>query len=279
MPNITKQSNSKPTHRVASIRERIRPVGETSTGIKLNVYGRGKTGKTRLACSFPKPLLLMGTEDGTKSVAKVSGVDFVRLQGSDDLDELLELLGEGKYKSAVLDHGGGLQDMILKEILGLDDIPVQRSWGMAERSHWMACGAQWKERLSRLLNLADTIGLHVVVIAHERNFSEESTSDVMVPSVGSALTPTVAAWLNGACDYIGQTYIREQQVEKDIKADGKTIKRKVSTGQKEYCLRVGAHEVFMTGFRLPEGVVLPDSIVNPTYAKIQALIDGKPLPK
>lgn len=304
MPQITKQSPQSPTVRkttkTVSVLDRITPVEEVgrASGIKLCEYGRGKTGKTRLACTFPKPLLLIGTEDGTKSVSTIPGVDFVRIQSSEDFAQLVEYLVSGgrswwkldlsktvctkwlervgdPYKSAVLDTAGGLQDIILKEITGVDEIPIQKSWGMAGRDQWMACGAQWKERMRVLLDLSERSGLNVVVIAHERNFNEDSSSsDVMVPSIGAALTPSAAAWLNGACDYICQTYIREQTVMKEGKIGGKPTTLKTLTGKKEYCLRVGPHPVYMTGFRLPDGVLLPDSIVDPSYAKIEKLIRG-----
>lgn len=240
------------------------------TGIKMNVYGRGKTGKTRLACTFPKPLLLIGTEDGTKSVRGM-GVDYVRIHQSAELPELCGALRQSKYKTAVLDTAGGLLDIVLKEVLGLDELPLQRSWGMAEQRDWQTCGAQVKERLHGLLDLADRYNLNVVVIAHERNFNEEQNSDVMIPSIGAALTPTVAAWLNNACDYICQMFIREEVVQQKSKT-GPTINRK--TGKKEFCLRVGPHPIYQTGFRLPPNTELPDCIVDPTYEKIARLIRG-----
>jgi hypothetical protein len=255
---------------------RIAPI-QLRDGIKLNVYGRTKTGKTRFACTFAKRLLLVGTEDGTKSVSNVKDIDFVRLKASTELDDITDMLRGGKYKTVVLDTAGGLQDLILKEILGLADVPVQKSWGMAQQKDWQVCGAQFKERMNRLLALADDpeLNLNAIVIAHERNFNDENTSDVMMPSVGSALTPTAAAWLNGACDYICQAFIRPQEVLQSVKIGGKETQQKRSTGKAEYCLRIGPHPVYMTGFRLPIGVELPDVIVDPSYSKIEKLIRGK----
>jgi hypothetical protein len=43
----------------------------------------------------------------------------------------------------------------------------------------------------------------------------------------------------------------------------------------EYCLRCEPHETFITKFRVPRGTALPDVIVNPTYDKIQAVIEGR----
>ncbi len=272
--SLTSQS-PKMDEKKISVLSRIKPVSMDEDGIRLSIYGRSKSGKTRLACTFPKPLLLIGTEKGTKSVSTVKGVDFVQIYKSEEIDQLAGLLREGKYRSAAIDQAGGLQDIILKEILGTDDLPIQRSWGMAQRDQWMACGAQTKERLKAILDLSLTHSLHVVVIAHERNFSEEGQSDLILPTVGSALTPSAAGWLNGACDYICQTYIREEVMIKKTKVGNSEIETRQPTGKLEYCLRVGPHPVYMTGFRLPEGTTLPDSIINPSYEKIAALIRGE----
>ena len=83
MPSIAKQSPRTPTvkHKKNGVLGRIVPVGSLKKGIKLLAYGRGKTGKTRLFSTFPKPALLIGTEDGTNSIADVKGVDvFVLIQ-------------------------------------------------------------------------------------------------------------------------------------------------------------------------------------------------------
>lgn len=241
--------------------------------MKLLVYGRGKTGKTRLFSTFPKPALLIGTEDGTGSVADVDGLDFVRLEASSELD-LLVAEAQRKYRSVGLDTAGGLQDLILKEILGLDEIPVQKTWGIAKQQDWGTCGAQLKERLRMLLNLADSNLLDVMVIAHERNFNEEA-SDLMTPTVGAALTPSAAGWLNGACDYVCQTFVREEVEFSKLKVAGKTVESKKKTGKAQYCLRIGPHPVYLTGFRVTRKVGdLPDCIVDPDYQKIVNVIKG-----
>ena len=244
-------------------------------GVRMNIYGRGKTGKTRLAATFPKPMLLIGTEKGTRSVNNVKGLDFVYIKTSSELDDLVELLKEGSYKSAALDTAGGLQDMILKEILGLEDMPVQKTWGIAKQQDWGTCGAQTKERLKSLLDLAETHAVNVVIIAHERTFSDENNSDLIMPTVGAALTPSVTNWLNGACDYICQTFIREGEVKRQVKIGAKVI-TKVEKKGTEFCLRVGPHSVYMTGFRLPPGsIALPSEIVDPNFEKVHALMQGK----
>jgi hypothetical protein len=274
MPKVVKQGAKKSAIRRVGGLE-IQHVDEMpDDGMKVTLYGRGKTGKTSLACSFPKPLLILGTEDGTKSVRTIKQVDFLRVTHSSQVDEVVAYQSE--YRTIVLDTAGGLQDMIMKEILGLDDSPVEKSWGMAGREQWQSCGVQTKERLRVLLNLADTAGINVIIVAHERNFNDEGGSDLISPTVGAALTPSTAGWLNGASDYLCQTFIREQTVKKSVKLGSKGETSMVSrTGRAEYCLRVGPHPIYMTGFRRVhvEGEVMPDVIVDPTYDKIRKVIE------
>lgn len=277
MPTVTRQTKKSTSKRpTAGIASRIVPVSSLKKGMKLLAYGRGKTGKTRLFSTFPKPALLLGLEDGTNSIADVDEVDFFAVQESSEIDEIVTMCKGGHYKSVGLDTAGGLQDLILKEILGLDEMPIQRNWGMAQQREWGTCGVQLKERMRRLLDLADSYNIDVMVIAHERNFNDESGSDLMTPTVGAALSPSAAGWLNGACDFVCQTFIREETTEKTTKVAGKAIKQKQKTGKAEYCLRIGPHPVYLTGFRVRRKIGdLPDCIVDPDYNKIVSVIKGE----
>lgn len=270
---------------------------EELSGLKVSLYGRSKSGKTRLSATFPKPMLIIGAEDGTRSIAtsrvkideldddspvwqlnlqgKDTGIRFVRCLTATTMDSAVRYLREHtEYKTTKLDTGSSLQDLIIKEFLGLDQTVVQRTFGLLDRQGWMQIGQQVKERLRSLVELADTQGLNVIIVAQERNFTDEGTgSDLLMPSVGSALTPSAAAWLNAASDYICQTFIRQQMHETPV--PGTDTKVQSPTGKSEYCLRVGSHPVYQTGFRLPPGAVLPDVIVDPTYAKLAKLIRGE----
>ena len=273
-------------------------------GIKMSLYGRAKTGKTRLLATFPKPVLIIGGEDGTASVSTLDGVDFIQviMRGQDPpvgvdgkpkphiyLDQVGNLIDEvrpSKYATVGLDGASFVADMYLAQILGVVKLPEQKSWGMAAREQYGQQGLQMKTMLRSLLDLPQ----HVVIVAHERNFIDDGgSSELITPHVGSALSPGVAGWLNGAVEYICQTFIREQTVAvKESMVEGEApVEVFTKTGKMEYCLRTGPHPVYHTGFRLPPtaGFQLPDVIVNPTYEKIAALVRGeqyrpaaKPLP-
>lgn len=238
----------------------------------MNLYGRSGTGKTTLACTFPKPLLILGAEDGTKSVHNLKGVEMLELTSSSDLAELIQNM-EAKWKTVVLDSASTFQDLVLQEILGLNELPAQKSWGMASRDQWSQCALQVKEYLRMLLRLAEDEAVNVVVIAQERAFNaEEDGGDIIMPYVSSALMPSVTGWLNPACDYIGQTMIRRKTVVKEQVIGGKKRRVETKTNEMEYCLRIGADPVYTTKFRAPRGQAVPNVIVDPDYTKLMKYI-------
>jgi len=137
---------------------------------------------------------------------------------------------------------------------------------------------QFKERVNKFLKLAEDGLLHIMVIAHERNFNDEGGQhELMTPTVGAALTPSVTGWLNGACDFICQTYIREEKVVSKLKVPGKgEVEQVKKTGKAEYCLRIGPHPIYLTGFRVRRKIgELPECIVDPDYDKIKRIIEGR----
>ena len=143
---------------------------------------------------------------------------------------------------------------------------------MASREQWGQCALQMKELLRLLLKLT----CHVVIIAQEREFNNDDEGDLLMPFVASALSPSVVGWLNPACDYIGQMFIRRRFIIKESKVKTKKgvkiIKTQVPTKGVDYCMRVGPDAVFTTKFRLPKGSILPEVLVDPSFGVIDKLI-------
>lgn len=268
----------------------------TSDWINLSLYGQPKTGKTRLLATFPKPVIILGAEDGTKSVRDTPNVHFVRL-----LTDLAEPPEDGKYLrfseleaflqeaqslldaagngTVGLDNASALNDLLLANILGLERLPEQKSWGMATRDQYGQASLQIRTIIRRVLEMR----CHSVIIAHEKTFragdegAAAADTELVQPMVGSMLSDKVCGWLNGAVDYVCQTFKRLEEVSErrlipGTKDQYKTVSRR--TGRVEYCLRVGPHPTYTTGFRHPPGTELPDVIVNPTFDKIYAIATG-----
>jgi hypothetical protein len=249
----------------------------------MSLYGRPKTGKTRLAATFPKPLLIIGAEDGTASIIGTRDVYFVRLRNCSEFVDLVNgPVKMGKYKTVVIDNGSKMRDMRISEILGLEEVPVQKGYGFATREQWGECSNSLKAIWRPLFDLGKVRALNIIMIAQEQNYKDEdggAASELLTPNIGPGLGKSCKDWVNAECDYIGQTLVREQSTTRktQIKVNNKMVPKTITTltGKKEYCLRVGAHEIFEAGFRVPLGRELPDDfIVNPTYDKIISIING-----
>ena len=284
MPTVRRQvAKPKRRRKAGSAVDRIAPVAEGDRGIKINIYGRSGTGKTTLAGDFPKPCLHIvcsGIGLGeSRSIANIRGIKDVELETCAEIVELRDYVLESDYRSVILDHATGLQDLKLKETLGLSEIPLAlyqaaskgQSWSVVSRQQYGQIALEMKELLRELLKLPQ----HVVILAQEREFNTESEGDLLMPFVGSALTPSVAGWLGPACDYICQMFIRQRTKEKEIKVAKKVVKTKQRTQGVDYCLRTGPDPVYITKFRVPKGTQLPDLIVDPSFAKINKLIWGE----
>lgn len=287
MPTINKQlAGAKPRtekKKSGNTWDDIEPLHDIEQGISLVIYGKSGSGKTRAGASAPKPLLIAGGEDGTKSIRGDVGIDFKRLHKSQDIYDLIIGCQErrpskcmpGKpYASFMLDTASMLQDLRLKEILGIDKLPEQLGWGIATQQQYGQCSAEVKEYLRAILNLT-SLNMNVIITCQERNFTENTDTDVIMPSVGSALFPALTGWLHPAADNVGQMYIRRKRIEQETTIGGKKVKRMVEHPKdKEFCLRTEVHEVYATKWRVPRGRKLPECLIDPDWSKIVALING-----
>lgn len=291
MPKVSQQSmKSKPTAKASSrpaertgpesVIDRIKSIGFTEDdGIKMLLYGQSGSGKTTTWATFPKKILAIicssvarpGELRSIDTAEYRDEIDEVVLTNTLEMRDLLDYIPSAGYSTVVLDHASGFQDLVLKEILGLDELPAQKSWGMASQQQYGQCTTKAKEYFRALLNLP----CNVVITAQEKEAKMDVDSELIAPTVGANLMPSLAGWLYPAVDYIVQTYKRRKVEEVTTTIAGKPMKTKVTTKEVEYCLRTGPDAVYTTKFRVPKGPPLPDAIVDPTYAKIMDLIKGR----
>lgn len=270
-PKVTRRRRG--TKEPASIVDAIVPVSLEDDGMKATLYGRSGTGKTTLACTWPKPLLLVRAELGTRSVHNVKSVDVTPLLTTpDQVRELIDFQAtSGKYATIVLDTASSFQDLVLRTILGLEELPAQLAFGDVHRDQWGQCAMITKEVLRAFLALS----CHVLILAQEREFNSDGGSDLLLPSVGPALTPSVSGWLTPQCDYVMQTYIREIKETKMVKVTGKAKPQRRSVTVTRWCGRMGPDPIYITKFRTPKEHHMPDYLVDPSYDKIHALVTGQ----
>lgn len=259
--------------------------------IKICLYGANRVGKTTLAVQFPKPLLLVGLEPnktgGATSVKHVKGVKYLKMDGTTAAMQLAsELHKENPFASVVVDSATSFQDLILKEILNLPEVPEMLEFGMVSEDQYRQRSEKCRECLRPFLNL----DCHVVVTAKEKNhnFPKESRKPKIIQDVNAfELEPFFAAdlggatvgWLHDACDYIGRLYIDKEIIRKETvtKVNGKdvTTVQYHETGRTIRRLRTMYHPNYAAGFRSCNPEAVPLFINNPTYPLIKKVIDGE----
>ncbi len=291
MPTINKQTMKKPLPvptRNGSVLASAIPVNKlVDEYIKIVIYGQNRTGKTTLACQFPKPLLLIAFEParsgGARSVKRVPGVDYIKITSTTQAKQLAtELINDRKYKTHVLDTVTSYQDIVLQEILDLPEAIEQLSWGMVTRDQYRERSEKTRELLRPFLNL----NAHTVLCAKEK---DHNPPDREKPKIlrgladesffATDLGGATVGWLHDACDYITRLYL-----EKEVKVEiTKTVinkkvrenRREVETGRIVRRLRTLLHPNYAAGFRSERPETIPEFIEDPTFDKIYDLIRGE----
>lgn len=275
MPKAVRQQ-ARPKRPKRRKRRVQRSAWDATDAVRLNVYGKSGTGKTTLWSTFPGPILALICSGGSKpgelksidTPAMRRKIDARIIDSPKQIEAIEDVAAEG-FATVVLDHASSFLRLVLKDILGLDRAPLNLTWGTATQAQWGIINSQMIQHLSTLLSLS----CNVVIVAQEREFNTNAEADVeaLTPYVASDVTPGVLRWLYPAADYTVQTFIR-QKTREVVTVNKKKIR--LPTKGVEYCLRTAPSPVSMTKFRLPKGHDLPECIVDPTFEKIQALING-----
>ena len=262
-----------------SVIKKIQPVSSLKPEFNLVLYGGPGTGKTTLAATLPTPIVFIDcSEKGTDSIRDIkSGVDVLRAETWEEVDLLYWYLkkGDHKYKSVVMDTLSQGQDLAIQQHLRekgkVAEVGSMTQWGGdMKRQDWGKVSNQLKTFIISMRDLP----LNVCFIAHDRVFGgeEDDEENVIAPSVGPRLMPSVATTLNGAVSIIGNTFIRERFRRSKLKKKGKKGKERRIV---EYCMRIGPHAYYTTKIRKPKKIKLPDLLVDPTYSSIMELIEGE----
>jgi hypothetical protein len=247
-----------------TIATKIRPVSATDKGLSAVLYGRPGSGKTHIAGTFPKPVLLLDIlQDGTDTIANVPRVDAIPITEWGQIEELYWYLSKGKgkdkYKSVIIDQITEAQDVCIDHVMaeGGRDAMSQRLWGEVS--------GEMKTFITNFRSLVKQ-KMNVAFLAHEREDDDEGSEDSQIsPNVGPRLMPSVQSFLCGQVSVIGNTFIQEKITRKD----GKRIRR-VS-----YAMRIGPHGFYTTKVRHPAEVDTPDVIIDPSFDKILAVVKGR----
>lgn len=233
----------------------------------VSLYGRGGTGKTTVAASFPKPLLLIDVKDKGGESAKTQklkkgDIIVAQIRTFDEILDIFEYVRDNPdlYATVVIDHMTILQDLALEKVKGDEgkEHASQRIFGLA--------ATYMKDVISQHKDLSD-LGIIPVFICQDRLESGEGEGeDQLIPEVGFGLMPSVAKVLGAASRVIGHCYLYENTVKKKNMSVKRTI---------EYRLRLGPNPYYITKVTRPKGTPCPMYLVDPSYSDIEKIIAGE----
>lgn len=259
---------------------RSKPVSEIKRNSSAAIYGRSGTGKTTLAASWPKPILYLNIRDnGEESISDIDDLDVVDIDTSEELlEQILWLHKKASkdklvYKTVILDTMSQLQRILVDELGARKHIPKGKKagdFGVFTKQDW----GQISGDLIKVIMDIRALPVHSVFIAQERvfNLPDEETDydEQLAPEVGTKLMPSVNKDLCASVNIVGHTFIRLHiKKKKDDRGKTKTITKK------QFCLRLGPHELYTTKIRKPKGIEAPDFIVDPTFRKIMDIVKGR----
>lgn len=261
-----------------SIAKKIIPVDELDIRVNAVLYGRAGTGKTTLAGSFPKPLLVIDCkEEGTDSIRDQKDIKVLQAQSWDEIEMIYWYLKKEKhkFKTVVWDTVSHGQTFCIRKVMEDLDSDIEEGrlgyWGTMRKQDW---GTVSGIMTPIIIGFRD-LPMNTVFVAHDRIFTQdtnEDEEDIIDPAVGPRVIPSIAATMNAAVGIIGNTYIRERYKKVKVKV-GKKMKIK-ERRIIQYCLRIGPHAYYITKVRKPKSIIAPPVIIDPTYEKLIDLTEG-----
>lgn len=230
-------------------------------------YGKPGSGKTTLACTFPKPLLLIDMKDekGYLIAKKIKGVTVVRAKSVEDLYTIYWHLKDNpkQFKTVVLDTVTAGQALFLEDLRQRKKPNLEKSkignWGTMSKQDW----GEISQSYGPLLIDFRDLNCNTVYLSQERTFNmgedNDGEDERIDPSVGPRIMPSISSNLLAAVDFIGGCFIRQKKLKDAV--------------QPQYCLRVGPHPVYITKVRVPKDVEVQPILVDACYDDLIDLIN------
>lgn len=261
------EKKTKKPSKKSSMENRFVDLLDLDTPTIITLYGRPGTGKTTIACTGPKPLLLIdvkdkGTDSGKREDLEPGDITVFELENFDEIYEVYDYIQDNpeRFKSVVIDHMTALQDFCYQKVMDGE--------GKSKMSQGMygTAGSYLKEVINLYKGLTD-LGITPIFNCQDRMESGDGEGeDQLLPEVGPSLMPSVARTLCAASRVIGHTY----QFENVEKLDGAKVRRNI-----EFRLRLGPNPYYITKVTRPVGTPCPMFLVDASYNDIMKIVKGR----
>ncbi len=158
----------------------------------LCIYGPGGVGKTTLASTAPKPIIL-DSEEGVKAF-RARGIDipYIPISTWKEVCEAWKLIREtDDFDTVVIDPVGVFMNILIEEVKGGGSMNIGK-WGTA------------KDRMRKFIWAIKSSGKHAVFVAHE-----EHTPDEDKILRGPKMATKLSSELVDMCDVVGHLRVGE----------------------------------------------------------------------
>ena len=192
------------------LKSRIRKLSDTSSTLKMLVYGDPGVGKTILSGSAPDALFI-NIEGGTLSLRNMGvNVDAIDIEKFSDINEIYQFLRSGQhpYKSVIIDSLTELQKKAMDKILEDEYVknPTKRDPDVA----LLADFGKNTEQLRRVIRNFRDLSMNVIFTALPRETKDSISGEV---KVGPSITPKLAEDVVGYLDVIAYMTTRTKDNE------------------------------------------------------------------
>jgi AAA domain len=176
------------------------------------------------------------------------------------------------YATHIQDSATSLQDVILKGLMNLDEVPVQLGWGTVPEGVYRERSEQAKEVLRKFRDLP----ANTVMLAKEKDHNkQEGDRQRMVPGMRDAqkgfwtadVGRGTAEWMQDASDYIVRLYpapeVKTIPGQPIVMGDGSAVAgdpQLIETGRIVRRLRCTLSDTYAARFRSPEPDCVPEYI-------------------
>ena len=213
----------------------------SDTGFNFLIYGLPGSGKSTISSTFPKPILYVDTENGTKYIE--TEMDVVLIKEWSDVKEILELIQTGEYKTVVWDVVDEVYELYL-QFLKKEQPGLFNRAGSPTMSGWGVLKGGWRKFCKMVCKDAN---INAIFVCHEKTKQDD---DGNIVEVSPKLMGSLASELVGFVDFVGyketkyQIDFRDNPIYKSCK---------------------DRHGALTT---------LDSAIYNPTYTMLKGLVDG-----
>lgn len=250
---------------------------ELSDTMSILIYGLNGTGKTRLASTFPKPLLVADIREiGTASIKGVPGIKVNRIRKWEDIELLYWFFKtqnsklKTPFKTVVLDTITQLEQLAIRYVMNKEarefniEIDSKSDMDMPKIRDYGNAASLLKAWLMRFRDLQEE-GVYVVFNCQRKVDGSDDADEDGEHEIFPQLMKSIRSILGGAVTHIVYTEIREKS---------KTVKGQI-INVPVYRIRTGPSPKVLTKFRVPVGQKPPAYIANPTFDKIVSVMEGK----